>query len=197
MGNSNDSNFTSNANTAEQFCKIVLAGLDQSGKTAFLYKYKTNIFFTPLQTIGTYNEIVRPSHAKDLKFNIYDLSGEKNKRVVWCTFFNDCDALIYMIDANDRARFHESITEFRNILKDRKMHGIPILILANKQDLAGDSMIQPEEIIEKFGLESIKELLGNPFYVQGMSVRTGKGVNEAMKKLVDLIREKKAPIQKK
>ena len=43
--------------------------------------------------------------------------------------------LIYVIDSNDRERFAESFDELTGILSHDEMRGVPVVVLANKQDM--------------------------------------------------------------
>lgn len=40
-----------------------------------------------------------------------------------------------MIDSNDRERFEESLEELNAILENPEIPGVPVVVLANKQDL--------------------------------------------------------------
>lgn len=43
--------------------------------------------------------------------------------------------LLYVIDSSDRERFQEAKKELDSILDDDEMRGVPVVVLANKQDL--------------------------------------------------------------
>lgn len=40
-----------------------------------------------------------------------------------------------MVDSNDRERFQEAYDELMGILESPEMNGVPVVVLANKQDL--------------------------------------------------------------
>lgn len=50
-------------------------------------------------------------------------------------YFEESHALIYVIDSNDRSRMDESKEVFNEIIKNDHLSGMPLLLLANKQDL--------------------------------------------------------------
>ena len=87
-----------------------------------------------------------------LKF--WDLGGQKGIRSIWPRYYDDCHAVVYVIDAEDRERLGEGWEVFGTPtlpystplrLTDRKGHkdsllsnpqilNAPLLLLANKQD---------------------------------------------------------------
>jgi len=87
-----------------------------------------------------------------LKF--WDLGGQKGIRSIWPRYYDDCHAVVYVIDAEDRERLGEGWEVFGTTtlphpallrLTDRKGHkdsvlsnpqilNAPLLLLANKQD---------------------------------------------------------------
>lgn len=87
-----------------------------------------------------------------LKF--WDLGGQKGIRSIWPRYYDDCHAVVYVIDAEDRERLGEGWEVFGTStlpdptlsrLTDRKGHkdsvlsnpqilNVPLLLLANKQD---------------------------------------------------------------
>ena len=65
----------------------------------------------------------------------------------------EADAIVFMIDANDRARFEESRDELAGILDDEQVADVPILILGNKIDISGAA--SEEEVRKVFALQGI------------------------------------------
>lgn len=58
-------------------------------------------------------------------------------RRVWKDYFPAVDAIVFLIDSWDRARFGESLIELESILQDEQLANCPILILDNKIDKHG------------------------------------------------------------
>ena len=50
-------------------------------------------------------------------------------------YYDSTDSLIYVIDSSDRKRLEETGQELLSLLEEDKMAGVPLLVLANKQDL--------------------------------------------------------------
>ena len=60
-----------------------------------------------------------------------------------------------MVDSNDRERLDYSKDEIKAILKEDGLAGVPLLILANKQDLSNPYSVP--ELQNKLELENIKD----------------------------------------
>jgi len=52
-----------------------------------------------------------------------------------CCFWSDIAGLIFVIDSADQQRIKEAQYELENVITNDEMRGIPVEILANKQDL--------------------------------------------------------------
>ena len=66
-------------------------------------------------------------------------------------YYDQTDALIYVIDSADTRRVEETGVELQQLLDEERLSSIPLLIMANKQDLI--SALSPAELTEKLGLE--------------------------------------------
>lgn len=90
-----------------------------------------------------------------------------------------------MIDSNDRERMSESKDLFDKMIKNEYLSGVPLLILANKQDLEdcmGVSNIKP--VFQQHGhLIGRRDCLTIP-----TSGLTGEGVDEAITWLVEALK---------
>jgi ADP-ribosylation factor protein 1 len=54
---------------------------------------------------------------------------------MWHHYYEHTDAVIFVIDSNDRDRFKESKAELHALLNQEILRNCPFLIFANKQDL--------------------------------------------------------------
>lgn len=76
-----------------------------------------------------------------------------------------------MIDCSDRDRLTETGNEFDELLSDEKLHNVPILVFANKQDL--ENVMQVSDIAETIGLVKLKD---RTWQIQECSALQGNGV---------------------
>ena len=58
-----------------------------------------------------------------------------------------------MVDSNDRGRLQEARREVLTVLGEDQMRGVPLVVLANKQDLP--KAMTPAQVTEGLGLRSI------------------------------------------
>lgn len=63
--------------------------------------------------------------------------------------------MIYVIDAADEDRITEAGKELDNLLAEKSLADIPVLVFANKQDLV--HALGPDEITEKLKLDKISD----------------------------------------
>ena len=90
------------------------------------------------------------------------------------------NAIIFVIDSDDREKFDQVDEELQKILDEQALQFCPILFLANKQDL--NSALAPVELVEVLKLGKYK---GREWSVQGTSGTNGLGLKE----VIDWIRE--------
>ena len=82
---------------------------------------------------------------------VHDLGGHDVARDLWTDYFVACNAVIYLLDCNDRERFVESKAELDKLLSNDQLQGIPFLILGNKIDMQRAASMQ--EVIQALGLQ--------------------------------------------
>ena len=67
--------------------------------------------------------------ARDnFKLNVWDIGGQKSIRPYWRNYFDQTDALIYVVDSSDRERLEESGIELQNLLDEVRLIGEQIFI---------------------------------------------------------------------
>lgn len=163
-------------NFGEHPPKILMLGLDGAGKTTILYKMKLN------ETVGT-NPTINFNvegieSVNHVRFTVWDPGGQHKIRPLWRHFLFGCQGLIYVVDSVDSERFTEAQEELSRILEADELKGVPLLVLANKQDLPNAN--SPSDVALKLDLPQLKD---RKWYVQGTSAVTASGVHEAMAEL--------------
>jgi small GTP-binding protein len=147
--------------------RVIMLGLDASGKTTLLYRLKLGEVITTIPTIGfNVEEVVWPTSSGRLKVIAWDVGGCGNIGPLWKHYFQNTTGIIFVLDAHDRDRMGEAMSELSyfhiSTEKEFDLKGIPFLVqvsispsefesyffcrLANKQDLP-NSMTN-EEIMQ-------------------------------------------------
>ncbi|XP_060554716.1 uncharacterized protein LOC132715683 [Ruditapes philippinarum] len=162
--------------------RILMLGLDAAGKTTVLYKLKLNETVSTIPTIGFNVETVSP--VKGLTFTVWDVGGQDKIRQLWRHYFQNTEGLIYVVDSADQSRMAEAREELMGILDSEEMRGVPLCILANKQDLP--NAMSSSKIVEQLGLN---KLVGRKWYVQAACATTGEGVYEGMHQLASMVKQ--------
>jgi ADP-ribosylation factor-like protein 2 len=82
--------------------------------------------------------------------NIWDVGGQKSIRSYWRNYFEQTDALVWVVDSADRLRLDDCRQELAVLLQEERLAGATLLVFANKQDIPGalsDKEIQ--QVIKK------------------------------------------------
>eukprot|EP01064_Diplonema_japonicum_P003447 TRINITY_DN1221_c1_g1_i5.p1 TRINITY_DN1221_c1_g1~~TRINITY_DN1221_c1_g1_i5.p1 ORF type:complete len:184 (+),score=64.26 TRINITY_DN1221_c1_g1_i5:1070-1621(+) len=166
-----------------QNVKLLMVGLDASGKTTILYKLKLGDLVTSIPTIGFNVETVE---YKNLKFTMWDIGGQDKLRPLWRHYFSGSDGIIFVIDSNDKDRIKIAADELRKLTSDEDLNDAHLLVFANKQDLP--NAMTTAEITDKLGLHSLR---GREWYIQGACAATGEGLYEGLDWLANSLRKKR------
>ncbi len=156
-----------------------MVGIDNAGKTTILYQLKMNEKVHSIPTIGFNVESV---DYKGLVFSVWDVGGQDKIRVLWKHYFNGMDGIIFVVDCNDKDRVEESKEELVKLLNEEELNGLPLLVMANKQDLK--DAVNPKELGEILELSKEKK---RKWLIQGTSASTGQGLKEGLDWLAETL----------
>jgi ADP-ribosylation factor protein 1 len=159
--------------------RVPMVGLDSAGKTSILYQLRFGSIDNLIPTIGYGVETII---YEGINFNVLEVGGSNQVRILWKHFYKNAHGLIFVIDSSDSERIDEAVKEFKILINEEELIGKPILVFTNKQDL--EIVMKPEEIIERLGL---KEIEGIQWFVQGTSAKTGDGLKEGIKWLTGVL----------
>ncbi|CAL1388710.1 unnamed protein product [Linum trigynum] len=159
--------------------RILMVGLDASGKTTILYKLKLGETVTTTPTIGFNVETVE---YKNVSFSVWDVGGQQKIRPLWRHYFHNVQGLVFVVDSNDRERISEARNELHRILTDNELRDSALLVFANKQDFP-DAM-NTSEVAHKLGLHSLGH---RQWFVQCSSATSGEGLYEGLNWLSTII----------
>lgn len=144
---------------------------------------------------------------KNVMFTVWDVGGQERLRPLWRHYFQNTDALIYVVDCADRDRVPQAAAEFKSIAEDPLMRNSVLLVsaarcsscshwpslpdplpssqvFANKQDLP--NAMQPAQLVEAFGLPQMR---GRRWHVQGTVATRGDGLYEGLDWLSNTLKD--------
>ena len=153
---------------------VLTLGLDNAGKTSLLAQVLDEDARTVTPTLGFMLRGLVLSDGTQLK--VWDVGGRRDVREHWRVHYGKVKAIIFVIDAVDRHRLQENSIELRRLLDQPKLVGLPLLLLANKQDVAG--ALPASEIEACLHLGTIRDRAWN---CMGCSAFRGDGFVRGLK----------------
>lgn len=160
----------------EKEMRVLILGLDNAGKTTILKKLNGEDITTISPTLGF---SIKTLEYKGFRLNVWDVGGQQTLRTYWRNYFEQTDALIWVVDCADRRRLLDCREELQGLLQQERLAGASLLVLANKQDLPG--ALSQASITELLGLDSITN---RHFKIQACSAVSGEGLVSGMDWLI-------------
>ena len=161
--------------------RILILGLDGAGKTTILYQLQVGEVVSTIPTIGFNVEQVT---YKNLKFQVWDLGGQTSIRPYWRCYYSNTDAIIYVVDSADKDRIGISKQELVSMLEEEELKNAILMILANKQDIAG--CLSLAEVHKALGLDSLRN---RSFQIFKTSATKAEGLETAMEWLAGALQQ--------
>jgi len=134
-----------------QQARIVMLGLDAAGKTTILYSLQIGEVTSTIPTIGFNVEILK---YKNIEMTVWDIGGQDILRPLWKHYYQNTDAVIFVVDSNDQERLEMVREELFKVLASDELRNSTLLVFANKQDLPKSSTV--EQVSTKLRLHELK-----------------------------------------
>ncbi|XP_062508621.1 ADP-ribosylation factor 6-like [Corticium candelabrum] len=170
--------------------RIVMVGLDSAGKTTILLRLKFDETISTIPTIGFNVETIT---VAGVTFNVWDVGGQDKLRPLWRHYMRSTDGLIFVVDSADKQRLDEAKIELMGLVQCEDMKSVPILIMANKQDLR--EAVRPEELVDCLALNELTPT--NEWFLQTACALTGDGLIHGIEVMADMIEECRQSKKKK
>lgn len=150
--------------------RILILGLDNAGKTTILKKLGGDNQEPDGPTQG-FN--IKQLRMKERTAKLCDLGGQRALREFWSDYYQASDCLMFVVDSSDLRRLEEAHETFNEVVQN--MPRVPILVFANKQDLATSK--PPSVVAEALQLVECRD---RKWQIQGCSAKTGEGLEEGI-----------------
>lgn len=166
--------------------KVVVVGLESSGKSTILNYFKFNQYIPEVTpTLGVSIETLI---SENLELLVFDISGKV--RSLWSHYYENLDALILVVDITDKEKMAEVKEEIiklnEDLIKLKNYKGF-IMILFNKTDLLDKSSLETSfsMFVDECGVNEVTDL---DVIVLKCSAKSGEGLTEAYRKLLDFLK---------
>jgi len=204
--------------TSREEYSILLLGLDNAGKTTLLEQIKA--LYSPdhhpkLQTVPTVGQNVSLISLPDCYLRIWDVGGQHSLRGLWQSYYSSAHAIVFVIDSTDigdaslaqssadadeDGRLAECKLVLEDVLQHEATEGVPVLVLANKQDREDCvEVVRIKEGLVRKVFEGEKGAGVRDSRVLPLSALTGTGVKEAVEWVVSRVkwnREGRPPVMR-
>ncbi|KAK3615114.1 ADP-ribosylation factor protein 3 [Elasticomyces elasticus] len=188
--------------TSKEEYSILLLGLDNAGKTTLLEQIKA--IYSPdhhpkLQTVPTVGQNVSLITLPDCYLRIWDVGGQHSLRGLWQSYYSSAHAIVFILDSTDvgdadiqslsdgskkedeDGRLAECKLVLEDVLRNEETDGVPVLVLANKQDREDCvEVVRIKEGLVRKVFEGEKGVSVRDSRVLPLSALTGTGVKEAV-----------------
>ncbi|KAJ5539596.1 ARF/SAR superfamily [Penicillium frequentans] len=155
---------------------IVIVGLHEAGKSTILHKLNAGEVVTTTPAPGFNVETVQ---YKNVHFTSWATSGPDDYRPLWKNYYQDTQAIIFVVDSDDHHRINEARYELERLLNEDALRDVLLLVSANKQDLA--TALSAAEVADKLALQSLKQY----WYIQATCATSGDGIYEGVEWIVN------------
>ncbi|KAI9730056.1 MAG: ADP-ribosylation factor protein 3 [Cirrosporium novae-zelandiae] len=184
---------------------------------------------TSHKTVPTVGQNVSTIPLQDMYLKIWDVGGQMTLRKLWQSYYSSCHAIVFIIDSSDvgdadierlaaqggipsattaaaaasepeTGRLAECRMVLESVLQSAETEGVPILVLANKQDR--EDCVEVVRIKEGFVrkvFEGEKGASVRDSRVLPVSALAGTGVKEAVEWLCSRVRwnkESRPPVMR-
>lgn len=113
---------------------IGVFGINNAGKSALIAAMGGAPDKNTAPTIG-FNPV--QFNTGSLNVCVFDLGGAASFRGIWPHYYHDVHGVIYVVDSTDEKSLQETSRVFGDLIGHKYINGKPLLVMANKQDVAG------------------------------------------------------------
>ncbi len=90
-----------------------------------------------------------------MRLHFWDLGGQEELKSLWKSYYKDAHGIIFVVDSTDQNRIDNVVETMsddsfilENVVDSEELEGIPMVMLANKQDV--EAAMKVEDIKQIF-----------------------------------------------
>ncbi|MFX1538629.1 MAG: ADP-ribosylation factor family protein [Promethearchaeota archaeon] len=160
----------------QQTVKVSWLGLDHAGKTTIIRRLTEGEFDETInqRTLGMNVDEIKTGRVKMVT---WDIGGQETFRdSLWMSYMEGSMGVVFVVDSADHRRFPEARRElWRYVIRNKRVTDIPILVLANKQDLEG--ALSAGQVARSLDLHKV---FNHSYAIFPSSAATGFNLEEAL-----------------
>lgn len=192
--NAKRSIFASIFGAASTEIRLIMVGLDASGKTVIYNKIIGIETPNTTSTIGFNVDKVRfGGTASSDVISLWDMGGLAALRRKWKEYYSGVDGVVFVVDCSKSERIAEAKAELSVLLQVPELAHSPLLIFANKQDCEGALSV---EGLQKELHETLKGH-SRRWCIQGTVAATGDGVRDGLQWIYNVLKLQGAGVSKR
>ena len=173
--------------------RLLVVGLDNSGKTTLVHSLRASAneakgtaAQTPGEIAPTPGFSVEKFELGKSKLAVVDMSGQRLYHKLWTAYYNETDAVLFVVDAADHTRFEEAHGALKSVASGLP-NKLPILVCANKMDLMHAAA--PADVASSLKLDT--ELgATRSWRIQSCSAAKREGVDDGVRWLLGVAKPK-------
>jgi len=131
--------------------ELTIVGLQASGKTSLVNVLGSDQWSEEVVPTVAFN--LRQIRKGNVTMKVWDVAGQPKFRGMWDRYCRGADAIIYVVDAADPKSLPTATSELHGLLSLPALATVPLLVLANKNDLPG--AIGVDDLIREMRLGEI------------------------------------------
>ena len=120
----------------KQEMEITLVGLQGAGKTTLLAAISDGRLAAERDTIPTIGLNTKRVTRGAVSIKLWDIGGQPRFRAMWERYCRGVNAIVFVVDAADASSWGAAKESLRDLMTKPALSGIPLLVLANKNDVA-------------------------------------------------------------
>ncbi|TRY93988.1 hypothetical protein DNTS_021135 [Danionella cerebrum] len=164
--------------------QVLVLGLDGAGKSSLLHCFATGSLEQDVSPTQGFNAVSINREALQIEF--LEIGGGEKLRDYWGMYLCKARVLVFVMDSSDPERFPLAKQYLQKLLDAEP--SLPLVLLANKQDLPGAFGIT--ELYEALDLGNVGD--GHRLSVMGTQVKRGKserntGVQDARELILEMM----------
>ena len=120
-------------------------------------------------------------------FDLWDVGGLERTRPLWRSYTRDTDLIFFVLDSADSERLDEAKLELQSVIKLTEKLGVPIIVIANKQDLP--SAVPVEKISRQLGLNTAGR--SRALSLKSSCGITGEGLEQVLQEVKHTVQKRR------